>query len=387
MIRLLCIFAVLFSGTAVSHADWTENFSIRGYVRETPLVWEQKRLFGQPSIWYVNSITHTRQNLRWYPSYSVIGAVELKTRLFAGDVARRLRQSTELTSQNTTWLDLEHEFVKEDNALLVVTLDRVWLDITRGPIQMTVGRQRIAWGTSLVWNPIDIFNPRNPLDFENEELPGSDAVRAQYYLGPNSKLEAAFAPQDDIDDAIGAVKLQINKWTYDWIVLAGRRASETVIGGAFSGDISGGGFRGELLYAKPRESDPEPEGYVVATVAGDYTFRNTQYLHAAVLYNERGATENAGGLRLLKAYQRGELTPARMSIFARAARDLTPLVRADLSAILNPYDLSYYWSPGLTWSVITNLDLNLLALIFDGDPNEEFGLVGDIYMARLKYSF
>ena len=177
----------------------------------------------------------------------------------------------------------------------------------------------------------------------------------------------------------------MNKWEYDWIVLAGRRRGQAVVGAAWAGSILKGGFRGELLYAIPRGSSEDP--YLTATIGGDYTFRNTLYLHAAVLYNGRGTTGNAGGLKLLESYQRGELTSSRINLFAEIARDLNPLLRGDLMGILNPYDGSWYLGPSLTWSVVTNLDLTGLALIFGGDTGTEYGDDGEIFLARLKYSF
>lgn len=379
------LFCLLLGVAASAQASWTDNFGLRGYVREEPILWKPPTYFGGAGDYRLNNLIHARQNLRWYPTYSLRAGVDLKTRLFAGKSAGLLQSETNSTQFGATYVNLTHAFFNDNDFTLTSTIDRAWVDWTAGPVETTIGRQRIAWGTSLVWNPIDLFNPSSPLDFDNEELPGTDAARVQWYFGPSSKLEAAVSPQKDADKTVAAIELLVNKWEYDWIILAGRRHSQAVIGAAWAGSILKGGFRGELLYAIPRSSSEDP--YLTATIGGDYTFRNTLYLHAVVLYNERGTTGNAGGIKLIESIQRGELTSSRMNFFAEIARDLNPLLRGDLMGILNPYDGSWYLGPSLTWSVITNLDLTGLALVFGGDTLTEYGDNGEIFLARLKYSF
>ena len=307
--------------------------------------------------------------------------------MYNGSSVDLLKQAVNISLSEATYFDWDKDWIDEDGLLITSTIDRAWLKSYFGSLQIDIGRQRIAWGTNFVWNPIDLFNPVNPLDFANDEMPGGDGIRAQYYIGPNSKVEAAIAPQKEEDETIAAGLIQINKWNYDWILLGGRRYLETVFGFAWAGNIKGGGFRGELLYAKPRNYLREPDDYIIASISGDYTFRNSQYFHVSILYNERGTTDDAGGLRQLLAFSRGELTPARLSLWGEAARDLTPLLRGDIGMIFNPYDYSWYLGPNFTYSLLTDLDVAAMALIFGGDEGTEFGDNGNIFMMRFTYSF
>jgi len=62
-------------------------------------------------------------------------------------------------------------------------------------LDLTVGRQRIAWGTADVINPTDNLNPydmEDILDFGRHR--GSDALNLQYYLNNNFSLQAVFIP-------------------------------------------------------------------------------------------------------------------------------------------------------------------------------------------------
>jgi hypothetical protein len=395
-----CVFAFVLAVCSVastaSRGAAGDVVELSGYVRESPLLWRApaalQPVAGSGGHEFTN-LLHTRENLRIYPSSSVTLALELKTRLSAGDGARELLDLTNLTGGSRTYFDWERRFVDEESLVLACALDRAWIDAVFGRAQFTLGRQRIAWGTGLVWNPIDVFNPSSPLDFDNWEKPGTDAGRVQVYTGPNSKIEVAVAPMRRADDTIAAVKIVLNQFGYDWTVLGGRRGPYAIFGCAWAGSIHGGGFRGEFLYSDPRDGLVGPESPGAAkprldgSVDGDYTLASSLYLHGAVLYNERGTTGYAGGPRLLAAYRLQWLTPARLSLFAEAARDLGSLVRITLSGILNPYDLSWYVGPQLTWSVATNVDFLAGALLFGGSGGTEFGDNGRILMVQLEWSF
>ena len=168
---------------------------------------------------------------------------------------------------------------------------------------MTIGRQRIAWGTAWVWNPTDLFNPLNVLNFDYEELPAVDAVRAQYYRR-NERHE---------------------RW---------------VFGGSWVGDIYSAGFRGEIIVSEEPNSmitthlfeDFDEESLssfdkplVAITLSADYTFPNTFYIHTEMLYNNNGKTENTF-LFFEEALSLGMLSPARWAIYQDFSYDITPLL-------------------------------------------------------------
>jgi len=389
------VLAGLLLGAGRVCAAGNDAFTFGGYIRESAYVWQEPEILGVGASHGTNvtNLLHTRQNLKFYPVSWLTGGLELKTRLFNGESARELQALSNGTGGNRDYFDWEWKLAHEARTVLVMVPDRLWLSSNAGPWQVTVGRQRVAWGTALVWNPIDLFNPSSPLDFEDQELPGTDAGRAQLYLGPNSKLELAVAPTRNVDDAVVAAQLVVNFAGYDWVVLGGRRGPNALLGGAWAGSIRGGGCRGELLYTIPRDNltlagslTPEHPGFV-GTVDGDYTFASTLYLHTAVLYNQLGTTGDGGRLPLLEAYRRRWLSPARLSIFGEAGRDLGALVHVDLGGILNPYDRSWYVGPSLRWSMVTNLDVSAQAFVFGGEPGTEFGDDGGMGSVSVKYSF
>jgi hypothetical protein len=104
------------------------------------------------------------------------------------------------------------------------------------------------------------------------------------------------------------------------------------------------------------------------------------------MYNSTGITENTALYRS-EALSAGRLSAARFAIFQEAAYDVTPLARASAFAIFNPDDSSWLLAPGFTYSLVTNLDMLLIAYFTGGTTLSEYGSFGEAAFLRLKYSF
>jgi hypothetical protein len=382
--RALACFALLLLAPGMAVASLPDALSLSGYARENPILWESAPVPTGSDPLFVN-LLHLRQNLRWYPSSSLTVALETKERLFLGDSAGDLADAISLQGARGPYFDWTAS-THGNASYAEAAVDRFWIDFTSGSLEIRAGRQRIAWGTNLVWNPVDVFNPSAFLDFDNEEKPGTDAARVQYYLGPASEVDVAWAPGRNSAETDAAARIKVNQWGYDLTLIAGRRADDEVAGLAWASSIGGAGIRGEALLGRPRKGQDD-DGYANASVSGDFAFPNTVYVQASALYESRGTMGDAGGLELISSYERGDLSPGRWSLFGEISKDLTPLWHGDVSAIVNPSDGSLYVGPTLTWSAAPDLDLTAAALLFAGRAGTEFGDEGRIWMLRAKYSF
>jgi hypothetical protein len=333
-------------------------------------------------------LLHGRLNARWYPSETITGVMEVRARAFYGGSVRATPHFAETLGEDAGFGKLGVVLWDRTSSAGYAEMDRLYLNVVSGPLQFTAGRQRIAWGTNLVWNPVDLFNPQSVLDFDHEEKPAVDAVRVQYYTGEVSKVEAAYAPETATRRSHAGVQWTGNRWDYDMHLMAGVRGREWYGGCAWAGDIAGGGFRGEVLVSEIPSPLRSGDGSVMvsAGLSGDYTFQNSFYIHTEALYNSEGVTEGAlfGAQR---AAGLGLLSPARWSLFQEFSYDISPLVRGGVFAIYDPSDHSAVVFPSLTWSVVTDLDLSLFALLFSGDPGTEYGQGGSAVVLRLKWSY
>jgi len=346
-------------------------------------------------------LIHSRFYSKWYASDAITAALELRFRAFYGESIEKIPNFKEFIQTPRDYVDLDVLLWESEKSLGYLEIDRLWLDWYTQDLQVTVGRQRVAWGTAWVWNPTDIFNPLDILDFDYEERPATDAVRLQYYTGAVTKLDIAYKPAKDAEDQILAGLWSINNWNYDFNFIAGMRYKRWLAGASWVGDILNAGFRGEVLVSQaPNETDTNSiyialgesslssfdKPMISVSLSGDYTFPNTFYIHTEILYNNNGKTANTF-LFLSEASQLGMLSAARWSFYQEFAYDITPLLRGTLFGIFNPDDKSFVVIPSLNYSVITNLNVFLIGMFFNGDQLTEFGEYGTTLYVRFKYSF
>ncbi|MFA6469085.1 MAG: hypothetical protein WCW35_09310 [Bacteroidota bacterium] len=346
-----------------------------------------------PIIGRVNDhIFHSRINSKVFLSEELTAVAELRNRIFLGG-------SVEHSSNFLSTIESDHDFGNVDvawwntsSSVAHSELDRFYIDATVNNTQFTLGRQRVAWGTALVWNPTDLFNPLSILDFDYEERPGVDALRGQYFLSEVSKIEIAVKPGKSSSRRIIAAKILLNQWDYDFHIISGVQGFYPFFGAAWAGDIEGAGFRGEIaskkISAELLHSFPAISGMWSTSVvlSIDYTFSNNIYLHSELLYNDQGVTERAA-FALPSSRSLGLLSPARLSLFYEISLDVHPLVRLSGFIIYNPYDHSSALVPSASWSVIENLDISFFGLIFSGHTQSEYGGYGQTIFLRAKYSF
>lgn len=271
-------------------------------------------------------------------------------------------------------------------------LDRFYIDATYEKFQFTLGRQRVAWGTALVWNPTDLFNPLSILDFDYEERPGVDAVRGQYFTSEVSKIEIAVKPGKTKSRSVIAGKILLNQCDYDFHILGGAHGHNLFFGIEWAGDIAGAGFRGEVAAKKISDETKmlfpalNVSWSTTAVLSADYTLTNNTYIHAEAMFNDQGVTKNTS-VFLPVSLSLGLLSPARWSLFQELSFDVHPLVRVSGFIIYNPTDRSSAIVPSASWSVIENFDVSLFGLIFSGDPLTEYGGYGQSVFIRGEYSF
>lgn len=393
-IKFLWFLIFLFT---ISLKAQSPDYELRGYIKYL----FSNTSFNQPEKNFSDHLLHARLNSKWFPSNDISAALETRFRMFYSQSLEGIPGYKSSVISDDDFFNLDYVLWDSKKTLGYIQIDRLYLDWFKGDFQLTAGRQRIAWGLSWVWNPLDIFNPLSVLDFDYEEHPGTDAIRLQFYTGPVSKIEAAFKPGKNSSDWTFGGLWTANAFDFDFNLLAGRKLDRWIAGFGWVGDILKAGFRGELTVSeRPHLKLPdlvtdindlqpiaESESHFITFVlSGDYTFPNSFYIHTEILYNNSGKTENTALFRN-EANALGLLSPARWSVYQEFSYDITPLIRSGIFSIYNPSDKSYVFVPSVSYSVFTNLDFYMIALIFGGHKGTEFGDLGKSVFLRLKLSY
>jgi hypothetical protein len=342
--------------------------------------------------WYLNNEINNRLTLKWFPGKQCSFEAGIRNRFLFGNYIEVMQyldpDYIHEMDRDQGLADLTMVVADGDSYVLMTSLDRLNINYSVNRWEFTLGRQRINWGINLIWTPNDIFNSFSYFDFDYEERPGCDALQIEYYTGMASSVQLAASLNHD-RRLTAAAMYRFNKHEYDFQMMAGTMVDDLVIGGGWSGDIAGGGFRGEFTYFHSAEHFTDTSGQLVAAIDGDYTLKNGLYFHASAIYNSTGTTGKAGGNTMLdlRNISVKDFTKARYSLFGEIAYPISPLVRADLAGIFNPCDMSFYAGPSVDISLTSNISLLLIAQLFYGDEGTEYGDYGKFWYLRLKWSF
>ena len=276
--------------------------------------------------------------------------------------------------------------IDDGNLLFNTTIDRALVNYTKGNWEVTLGRQRVNWGMNLAWNPNDIFNTYNFLDFDYEERPGSDAIRVQYYLGDFNKIEIAAKKGKSEDDHIVAAMYKFNIWSYDIQLITGVYQKDWVIGTGWAGNLKNAGFKGEVSYFVPYKRYINSENVLSASFSVDYGFKKGLYINGSVLYNSLSNDVSSGlGALVYNSLSAKNLMPYEFSGFLQLAKEFTPILKSTFSTIYSPTNQSVIIIPSLDYSVATNWELNFTGQSFF--EFEDYKTLGNSMFVRLRYSF
>ena len=332
------------------------------------------------------TLLHNRLNFKYGPSEKLTMRLEFRNRLFYGNNVKNIFGFSEFISQDNGITNLSWNIIDNKDLLFNTTIDRALINYTNGDWDITLGRQRVNWGMNLIWNPNDIFNSYNFLDFDYEERPGSDAIRVQYYLGDFSKMEVAAKKGKSADDKIVAAMYKFNQESYDIQLITGIYLNDFIIGTGWAGNLKNAGFKGEVSYFVPYKTYFNSENVLSAAVSVDYGFKKGLYLNGSILYNS-SADDASGNLGyfLYTNLSPKNLMPYKYSGFLQLAKEFTPIFRGAVSTIYSPTNHSVIIMPTFDYSVATNWELNFTGQSFFEFIN--YQTLGNSLFVRLRWSF
>lgn len=270
-------------------------------------------------------------------------------------------------------------------------LYRGWIQARLWDVRLRFGRQRIAWGTAKLWNPVDVLNPYQPTSVEREERRGVDALHVRRGVGDLGQIEAAYTLSDRWagSDLLGRIRGSVGGT--DLSVLGGHVAGSTgswMVGGAWSSNLKGGNFHGEWSYVDLVFKDPFFRG----VVGYEYTFSADPFWTPfkdvwwvfEYLYNGRGPSDPRF-YDLASLATGREVSLARNYIGTGITKELHPLVKAEFYSLYNLDDQSHFVAPSISYNPIGELHLSTGWQRFGGTPNSEYGRLGNLFFAQAQW--
>lgn len=385
----------------ISAAQDTARFRISGYVS----VLGSARKMMSDSLFRPTGVRnskdillHNRLNFFWYPVRNLTLSVQMRNRLIYDENYSLTPGIAQDFENDAGWMQLSRTIYHHGDLLLNSAIDRLYFQYTLGKLEVSIGRQRINWSQTFVWNPNDIFNASNYFDIDYPEKPGSDALRLQYYTGMASSAEAVLK-MDHKNNITAAALYKLNFNGYDFQLLGGiMNEEEVVLGGGWSGNINTVGFRGEITSLFPYKSvslyGHDRNDLLLASVSFDYTFANSARIMSEFLYSSNKLWSFSSSLVSLFS----ETITIRNMAFSRFSSLLSftypvhPLVNASLSGMYFHRINGFYAAPNVDVSLTDNLDLSLYWQYFNLSLSEVTPAFMDdlsisYFYLRFKYSF
>ena len=334
------------------------------------------------------NLIHNRLNFKFNIAPKISSRLEIRNRIFYGEQIKQTPNFGDIINQDNGYFDLSHLWVNEKSFVAQSTIDRMLVHYSDEKWEFTIGRQRINWGINNVWNPNDIFNAFNLLEFDYEERPGSDAIRIQHNLKNNASFELAYTPGKNSDEQIAAVLYKWNRKKYDFQLLSGIYQTDFVVGGGWAGSIKDAGFKGEMTYFIPKHNALESSENFCGSLMADQTFKNDWYASITMLYNSNPTNTFliSEGIYNLNVSAK-MLFPFRYNFHLTALKTISPISSFNFSFIYSPEKNTLILIPSFAWNVATNFDLDFLAQSFFADQTNSYQNLETNIFIRSRWNF
>ena len=247
------------------------------------------------------------------------------------------------------------------------------------------GLQKITMGVGRIWTPTDLFNPRNPLALEPDQIYGNFAFSYTYAFGELSEIMGVVAKRDDRSyKYAGRIKTNVAIGDIALDLYSGDDAemiAYEIEGNLFDTGIE---WRSEGGYYNDKLLDKE---FYQMILGADYGFVNGVTVMGEWLHTSK--TYSADEILLL---QNSSLSNNRHIssdyLGASAYYDFSLLINGAMSMIYNIEDQSSFLSPVIEYSLSDDASIALGAMIYTGDNQSEFGSIdGNTYYLRIKATY
>lgn len=359
----------------------TRNWSLNGYVKNLESLTFDKSFKNNIS----GSLLHNRLNFKWKPSTNITATVEIRNRIFWGEEVKSIPEFEQQIRNDIEAVNMQKAWINNPGMVFHTNVERLNIEYRHSKWNLRAGRQRINWGITTTWNPNDIFNTFNFLDFDYEERPGVDGIRFQYFFNSAFNAEAAYINTGEKEGNVAAVKYNLNKWGYNLQLITGWYKEDITVGGGFAGNLKDAGIKGEVQYYFHKQDTID---HLNLSLEGDYMFAHGWYLNTGLLFNKNGLYKSIGYHDIINLKLSPQsLMPTKWNFIVTTAKEISPLFSVNMSILYSPGTNLFILFPSLRYNLDTNLDADLVWQTFFAELDSNFEAVSHRVYLRLKWSF
>jgi len=295
-------------------------------------------------------------------------------------------------------VDLESVWIDDDRLRAWHDVDRLALTVYTDLADVTVGRQAITWGTSLLFPVADLWAQFSPFELDTEEKPGADALRVLAYPARGLEVDGVVADRGSRGVSVGG-RAAWSLASADVWAGAGRLWNEAMAMGGITWIFENAKLRGEAVVSRDLDRDQWLDPRI--TLGADWIGSRLS-LTAEYHFNGLGAASASDyPARLSSAsFQRGEsyyLGRQYVGALASWAVDAQQRIHVSGSVLVNLGDPSAALLPDVSWDVGQAARISVGGLLTAGrDPSfagavpelrSEYGTYGSLGYGRMSIYF
>ena len=264
-------------------------------------------------------------------------------------------------------------------------LNHAYVTLRPGPFEVTAGKQYLTWGAAWVFNPTELFRPKNAFE-PTYDREGIAAVTVRLPLGSLSDVLVGLVPEEDFESSGKVLRARHHLAGFDLSALVaalheqpapedidvppGSLERRVTVGGDLSGELFGLG-----VWAEATWSDHAGAQWMEATVGGNYTLADGTLLLLEGFYNGRGQWNDPYPINLwLGRFFGLQRTLGKGTLVGRVSRPVGQLWTLGLSGLANVGDGSLVLIPSVAYAFAQDVDLLFNGLVYAGPDGTEFGL-------------
>jgi hypothetical protein len=357
------------------------KWEIAGYVKSLEAISFDKQFKDASDL----NLIHNRINIKWKSENKFLVAAEFRNRFIWGKQVRQIPNYAATLKNNNELVDLQRAWINKPAYVLHTNVERMYGEYRGTDWNLRVGRQRINWGMTTTWNPNDIFNVYNFLDFDYEERPGVDGVKLQCLYTDWFNVDLAMAHTNGSEGTIAALRYFLNHYGYDMQAIMGWYNEHPTIGIGWAGSIRDAGFKGEIQYFVPPD---DSAAHFNLSLETDYMSKKGWYVNAGFLFNKTGIHKPINDWKQVNLKLSPENPmPTRWNFIITTSKEFTPLFTANMSIVYSPGTNLMIVYPTAQYNIATNLDLSFIWQSFLASVQNKFQTVNHTAFLRLKWSF
>ncbi len=319
---------------------------------------------------------------------------------FIGDGVNYLG-SQYVNSHSFSYIELIHadvpfrtqsEFHHYDGGSVYVKLYRMYGGYEDEENRVVLGFQNISMGVGRLWNPTDLFNPRNTYSLEPDEVFGVLAASYTRHINEMSDMSAVISQKEDHSFKYALRYKAFLDFTD--VGLSFIKSNETLmLGVELEANLADTGIevRAEGAYIENELRDTPgsiaKESFYQAIVGADYGFKNGVTLTLEARYSSQTFDYD----QILLNYD-SEILPnlafSKFYIGSTLSYDFTLFLSGSLLYIesFNTHN-SRFISPSITYTLNDYNSFVLGTMIQQGNEESEFGPFSNTYYLNYKLSF